>query len=94
MYKCEFCGREYKTRSGLRRHVKAKHPPDLPLPLWVDEAVQASELYGNHAYWLERACQDLGIKASDILAYKVYHDRVVIIEGPVGYERVWMREDA
>lgn len=83
MYKCEFCGREYKTRSGLRRHVKAKHPPDLPLPL----------LNTPGADWLERACQELGIKVSDILAYKVYHDRVVIIEGPVGYKRVWLRDD-
>lgn len=25
-YVCEVCGKEYQSRSGLRRHVKSKHP--------------------------------------------------------------------
>ena len=26
MFVCEVCQKEYKSRSGLRRHVKSKHP--------------------------------------------------------------------
>ena len=40
---------------------------------------------------LNRALQALGIAPEDVLAYKVYHDRVVIIEGPGGKKRIWRR---
>lgn len=36
MFVCEVCKKEYQSRSGLRRHVKAKHrvvSPVLPLPI-------------------------------------------------------------
>jgi hypothetical protein len=38
---------------------------------------------------LKRAMRDLGIEGKDVLSYKVYRDKVVIIEGPVGAKRVW-----
>jgi len=39
------------------------------------------------------ALEGLGIDADSVMASTVYPDRVVIIEGPVGQKRVWMRED-
>lgn len=124
-YRCSVCGKEYQSRSGLRRHVKAKHRVPVPtLPIEGLEAAAASEAADpaegpaaerseapppveppeGHALadvpevWaadeideVERACDALGIDVDDVLAYKVYHEpyKVVIIEGPVGYKRVW-----
>jgi len=39
------------------------------------------------------ALEALRIDADSVMASSVYADRVVIIEGPVGQKRVWMRED-
>jgi len=43
---------------------------------------------------VKRACKVLGIKQADVMAFKVYHDheplKVVLIEGPVGWKRVWL----
>ncbi|MFQ6001863.1 MAG: hypothetical protein ACE5LG_09400 [Anaerolineae bacterium] len=38
---------------------------------------------------LKQALKALGIQ--DVLAFKVYDDRVVIIEGPGGKKRVWQK---
>jgi hypothetical protein len=38
---------------------------------------------------LARACVALGIENEDVLSSRVYADRVVIVEGPVGYKRIW-----
>jgi hypothetical protein len=35
------------------------------------------------------ALRALGISRGDVMSYSVRGDRVVIIEGPVGYKRVW-----
>lgn len=90
MYECEVCGKEYKSRSGLSRHRRTKHAPQVEPAVQAKEAVRTSEVYGSTL--LDRALEALAIASEDVLAYRVYHDRVVIIEGPVGYERVWMRE--
>jgi hypothetical protein len=38
---------------------------------------------------LDRALKALGIEPENVLSYAVHDDRVVIIEGPVGYKRVY-----
>lgn len=38
------------------------------------------------------ACKELGVEAKDVMGLKVYDDKVVIIEGPTGWKRVWRRE--
>ncbi len=106
-YRCTVCGKEYQSRSGLRRHVKGKHRVAVPaLPL--EEAAEApggseageagggpaaerSEARAPAEASLEAALEALGIDEDDVLAYKVYHEplKVVVIEGPVGYKRVW-----
>ena len=32
---------------------------------------------------------DLGIDWEDVMSYQVHDDRIVIVEGPVGYKRVY-----
>jgi len=32
---------------------------------------------------------DLGIEWKNVMAFRVHSDRVVIIEGPVGFKRTW-----
>lgn len=101
--KCEVCGKGYKSRSGLRRHVKSQHPGDAtPGEVSTKEKTSqagpsvpgpgravAGALYEKA---LVDACKALGIKSEDVMAYKVYDDKVVIIEGPTGWKRVWQRE--
>jgi len=38
---------------------------------------------------VERALAELGIEWKDVMAFGVHSDRVVVIEGPVGYKRTW-----
>ncbi|HUW08481.1 MAG TPA: hypothetical protein VM537_02075 [Anaerolineae bacterium] len=38
---------------------------------------------------VERALAELGIEWKDVMAFGVHSERVVIIEGPVGYKRTW-----
>jgi hypothetical protein len=38
---------------------------------------------------VERALAELGIEWKNVMAFGVHSDRVVIIEGPVGYKRTW-----
>jgi hypothetical protein len=40
---------------------------------------------------LEEALEALGIAPKNVLAFKVYDDRVVIIEGPGGKKRIWQK---
>ena len=39
-----------------------------------------------------KACKALAIKPADVMSYRVYPDKVVIIEGPVGWKRTWERD--
>ena len=38
---------------------------------------------------IERALVDLGIDWEDVMSYQVHDDRIVIVEGPVGFKRTW-----
>jgi len=38
---------------------------------------------------VERALEDLGIEWKNVMAFGVHGDRVVIVQGPVGYKRAW-----
>jgi hypothetical protein len=38
---------------------------------------------------VDRALKALGIEPENVLSYAVHDDRVVVIEGPVGYKRVY-----
>jgi hypothetical protein len=38
---------------------------------------------------LKRALADLGIDRDEVMSYRVYPDRVVVIQGPAGFKRVW-----
>ena len=38
---------------------------------------------------VERAVADLGIDWEDVMSYQVHDDRIVIVEGPVGFKRTW-----
>ena len=38
---------------------------------------------------VERALVDLGIGWDDVMSYQVHDHRIVIVEGPVGYKRVY-----
>ena len=40
------------------------------------------------------AMKALGITRENVMDYKVYPDKVVIIEGPVGWKRVWPRKES
>lgn len=109
--KCEVCGKGYKSRSGLRRHVKSVHgeieaagevgpsaaersrPEDYGLVQVSAEVIR--DLAGGSEENKEAffaACKALGIKAKDVMAFKVYDDKVVMIEGPTGWKRVWVRK--
>jgi hypothetical protein len=37
---------------------------------------------------------ELGIEWKNVMAFGLYSDRVVIIEGPVGYKRTWWLPEA
>ena len=43
---------------------------------------------------MEQALADLGIEWKDVMAFGVHSDRVMIIEGPVGYKRVYAQHGA
>jgi hypothetical protein len=114
MYQCPECGKEYGSKSGLRRHRKRDHRPEglQPLPVQIEPEPEerepepgVDEYVGPDAYemaWargdgdedlFRAAAKDLGIEWHNVMAWKVYPDRVVIIEGPVGYKRIWNREE-
>ena len=42
---------------------------------------------------LALACQALGIDVADVLSYRIYDERVVLIEGPAGRKRIWPRKE-
>jgi hypothetical protein len=109
--RCELCGRRYKSRSGLRRHMKAEHGGAAltPGPLRQAEGAVCEEGEGSFdtpatratqdaegvaaqddsGSVVERALAELGIEWKNVMAFGVHGDRVVIIEGPVGYKRTW-----
>ena len=98
--KCGQCGRKYATKSGLRRHMKAEHAvvgefnnvivPSATNDLTMGDIFGPAELpKGAARKVLDRALKALGIEPENVLSYAVLDDRVVVIEGPVGYKRVY-----
>jgi len=83
-YLCDLCGRSYRTKRGLREHQQshqgAEGPP-LTMPFFNTDQAEP----------LSVALDALGIDPKQVLGFKVYDDRVVIIEGPVGFKRIWTR---
>jgi len=41
-----------------------------------------------------RALANLGIEWKDVMAFGVHSDRIVIVEGPVGFKRTWWVPEA
>jgi hypothetical protein len=37
---------------------------------------------------------DLGMEWEDVMSYRVHIDRIVVIEGPVGFKRTWWFPEA
>ena len=87
MYVCSVCGRKYRSRAWLERHVELKHGAGPTPP-----SKEAGDAGSARESLLARACRDLRIDVKDILSSMVYGDSVVIIEGPVGHKRVWHAE--
>jgi len=93
---CEVCGKGYGSRRSLKRHMGKAHAeaPEVEASAQV-EAPSVAEVAENVIAFspkmLERALGDLGIERDAVMAHKVYPDRVVVIEGPTGYKRVWQR---
>jgi hypothetical protein len=131
--RCPECGREYQSRSGLRRHMKSVHgqkqaegadaPPSThsgrgfdttaARPTQDAEGVASFDTSFDTGSALlrttqdvardvaqdarpeaatgpvEQALVDLGIEWKDVMAFRVHSDRVVIVEGPVGFKRTW-----
>jgi hypothetical protein len=88
MPKCDVCGREFKTKSGLISHTRAKHP-STELRTGPAFETEAMGMVGDEDKLLAEACKQLGIE--EVMSWKVYPDErlVVIIEGPVGREHYY-----
>ena len=43
---------------------------------------------------LDAALKALAIEPDNVMSYRVYPDKVVLIEGPVGWKRVWPRKES
>jgi len=105
---CDICGKPYKSRSGLKAHRKT-HADQPALgegdnyigPSASDDLTLAQLTAGfdpthnkyRDAKLIDDACAALGIDAANILSFKVYDDKVVIIEGPTGFKRTWTKGD-
>jgi len=98
---CTICGKPYKSRSGLAAHRKTHDAePDGP-PLDFAPTAHDADLLKSldptrnkyqDAKALDDACAALGIHPDDILSFKVYDDKVVIVAGPTGKKLFWTRE--
>jgi hypothetical protein len=92
MYVCELCGRKYQRKTWLDRHRELKHGTEADGKAARDVGDTQEAEAGDVASLLTRACAALKIEAGDIMSSRVYGDRVVIVEGPVGYKRIWSIE--
>lgn len=82
-YKCprSGCGREFGSPRALAIHMAKTHGERRSHSKTPKGRTGPPEL--------EQALKALGIQ--EVLAFKIYDDQVVIIEGPGGKKRVWQR---
>lgn len=66
----------------------SRHEPAETAAAWIAERLELSN--GEMLDW---ACKELAIDPENVMSYRVEEDRVVIIEGPVGYKRTFMLPD-
>jgi hypothetical protein len=76
-YQCAECGKPYKSKSGLRRHIKKEHPiqqagDEMLKQAMKDLGIKSKDVLSYRVYHAE--------------------NKVAIIEGPVGAKRVWCSE--
>jgi len=79
-YRCprSGCGREFGSARALAIHMAKTHGERRLKPKGVTGPPE-----------LKQALKALGIQ--EVLSFKIYDDRVVIIEGPGGKKRVWQK---
>jgi hypothetical protein len=91
-YLCDLCGKEYKSRSGLRdhrkRHGQAPQAPQIPMDLKAPAKPRGPR---EEAGLLLEACTDLGVDQERVISWRVYDQTVVMIVGPVGFKYIWTK---
>lgn len=87
-YRCprSGCGREFGSARALAIHMAKTHGErklHSKRPKTPKGRTGPPEL--------KQALKALGIAPQKVLSFKIYDDRVVIIEGPGGKKRVWQK---
>ena len=79
-YRCQRsgCGREFDSARALAIHMAKTHG---------ERRLKSKGVTGPPE--LNQALKALGIQ--EVLSFRIYDDRVVIIEGPGGKKRVWQK---
>jgi hypothetical protein len=94
-YLCDLCGKEYKSRRGLRDHRKshaqAPQAPQVPMDL---EAPPKPRKPHEEADLLRDACDALGVDPEQVISWRVYDQTVVMIVGPVGFKYIWTKRSS
>ena len=68
----------------------AQPTQDAPSSAATQDAAEDGGPKGAGRKLIERALVDLGIGWEDVMSYQVHDDRIVIVEGPVGFKRTYM----
>jgi len=91
-YLCDLCGKEYKSRSGLRdhrmSHAQAPQAPQIPMDLKDPPKPRKPH---EEADLLRDACDALGVDPEQVISWRVYDQTVVMIVGPVGFKYIWTK---
>ena len=84
-YRCprNGCGREFGSARALAIHMAKRHEQRRMHSETPEEVIGPLEL--------KEALEALGIAPQNVLSFKVYDDRVAIIEGPGGKKRLWQK---
>jgi len=67
----------------------AQPTQDAPSSAATQDAAPDGGPKGAGRKLIERALAELGIEWKNVMAFGLHSDRIVIIEGPVGYKRTW-----